>query len=124
MATRYRVVLITVPDKKVGLKLTQGLVDGNLAACVNFIPGVESYYRWKGKVEKSSEVLLLAKTQKHLVDTIASYVRENHPYELCEVVSLPVTEGSKAYLEWIAAGTNPPRPPREVEKEDLEREVD
>ena len=123
MATRYRVLLITVPDKKVGLKLTQGLVDGKLAACVNFIPGVESYYRWKGKVEKSNEVLLLVKTQKHLVDTIVSFVRENHPYELCEVVSLPVTEGHKEYLEWIGASTNPPKPLRDLDEDDLEKEV-
>lgn len=121
--SRYRVLLITVPSKKAGLKLTQGLIHQKLAACVNFVPGLESYYWWKGKVEKAHEVLLLVKTQKVLVQTVIAYVRENHPYELCETIALPVLEGNREYLRWISASTNPPRPLKDLSEKELEKEV-
>ena len=123
MATKYRIVLVTVPSRKEGLKITQGLVHKKLAACVNFVPGIESFYWWKGKVHRSSEILLLIKTHQNLVNNIITFVRDNHSYEVCEVVSLPIMEGNKAYLNWIGSSTNLSSPMKDLTEADLEREV-
>jgi len=123
MASRYRVVLVTVPGKKEGQKIAQGLVSQKLAACVNILPGVESTYRWKNKVETSSELLLVIKTQRALMDNVISYVKQNHPDEVCEVISLPIMEGNKSYLEWIGASTNLAVPMHELDEEGLDKEV-
>lgn len=120
MATRYRVVFVTVPDKRSGLKIAQGLVHQKLAACVNFIPGIESCFWWKGKVHRAHEGLLMIKTQRGLVDNVIAFVREHHPYEVCEVLSLPVMEGNKAYLDWIGSSTNLARPLMDIPQRDLE----
>jgi periplasmic divalent cation tolerance protein len=96
-------LLLTAPDEETGRRLAHALVEERLAACVNLLPGVRSIYRWKGAVEEASEVLLLAKTRAGRVAALAARVRALHPYELPEVVALPVTDGSRAYLRWVVA---------------------
>ena len=123
MATKFRLLIVAVPSHEEGLKLARGLVEGKLAACVNLVPGVESLYWWKGKMEQNNEVLLFIKTQKAQVDTVIGYVRENHPYEVPEVLSLPVTEGNKDYLNWVGAHTNPAKPIKDLPEQALEKEV-
>jgi periplasmic divalent cation tolerance protein len=114
---------VTVPNKKAGQKIAEGLVESRLAACVNVLPAVDSFYRWKGKVEAASELLLVIKTQKDLVGALTTFVKENHPYEVCEVIALPVMEGNPAYLDWIGSSTNLSRPLKDRNPEDMEKEV-
>ena len=75
-------------------------LDAHLAACVNAITGVKSFYRWKGKIESDSEVQLLIKTQPDRFDEIARWLEEHHPYEVPEIVALPADKVSDAYLQW------------------------
>jgi periplasmic divalent cation tolerance protein len=97
------VVLVTTPDRKTSRKLAQGLLKKKLAACVNRVSGLESRYWWKGKIETAREELLLIKTTGGKLKTLTRWVRENHPYTVCEVVALTIQGGNKPYLDWIAA---------------------
>ncbi|UPT72667.1 MAG: divalent-cation tolerance protein CutA [Elusimicrobiota bacterium] len=101
MATRFRVVLITAPRAKAD-KLAKGLVSARLAACVNVVPGVVSHYRWKGKLHKDAEALLIAKTMVSELPALKRWVEENHPYDVPEVLILPVEDGAASYLGWLA----------------------
>lgn len=96
-------MLVTAPDEETGRRIARALVEERLAACVNVLPGVRSIYRWKGAVEEASEVMLVAKTRAERAGLLAARVRALHPYELPEVVALPVTDGSRAYLRWVIA---------------------
>jgi periplasmic divalent cation tolerance protein len=97
------VVLITAPEEETARRIARALVEERLAACVNLLPGVRSIYRWQGDVEEAAEVLLIAKTHAERVAALAARVQALHPYELPEVVTLPVTDGSEAYLRWVVA---------------------
>ena len=94
------VVLCTAPDQPTAEKVAQGLVEGRLAACVNAIPGVKSFYRWQGKIEADEEVQLLIKTPRHRFDEVAAWLEANHPYDVPEIVALDAREVSEAYLSW------------------------
>jgi periplasmic divalent cation tolerance protein len=96
-------LLVTAPDEETGRRIARALVEERLAACVNVLPGVHSIYRWKGAVEEASEVMLVVKTRAERAGLLAARVRALHPYELPEVVALPVTDGSRAYLRWVIA---------------------
>lgn len=100
------VVLVTAPDRRTGLRLARALVAERLAACVNLVGGLRSVYRWKGKVEEASEVLLLAKTRASLLPRLARRVQGLHPYSVPEVLALPVTGGSAGYLSWLDAAAD------------------
>jgi len=95
------VVLVTTPNRRVSEKISKGLVGGKLAACVNRVPGLHSRYRWKGKVETAREELLLIKTNRSKLEPLIRWVKQNHPYTVCEVVALPIAAGNKPYLEWM-----------------------
>ena len=103
MSEEVTLVLVAAPDEATGRRIARALVEERLAACVNVLPGVRSVYRWKGAVEEASEVLLIAKTRADRSAALASRVRALHPYQLPEVVVLPVTDGSRAYLRWVVA---------------------
>ncbi|MEE9609230.1 MAG: divalent-cation tolerance protein CutA [Myxococcota bacterium] len=96
-----RVVFITVPDPDTGARLARTLVEERLAACVNLVPGVRSFYRWEGAVQEDDEVMLVVKTRAERCDALALRVRDLHPYDLPEVLELPAVGGSAAYLEWV-----------------------
>lgn len=102
-----RVVLVTAPDAEVAERLARTLVDERLAACVNAVPAVRSFYRWEGRVEDASEVLLVVKTRADRTAALAARVREIHPYELPEVLELPAVGGSPAYLDWLRKESSP-----------------
>lgn len=105
MASDFRVVLVAVPDEELANKLAKELVLGKLAACVNIVPQVTSYYRWEGKLEKSAELLLVIKTRSGLIPNLIRFVKENHSDKTPEIISLPIMEGEKQYLNWIGANT-------------------
>lgn len=103
MTTAYQIVLITVPDDKVAGEMAQSLLEKRLAACVNIIPKMRSLYWWEGEIESTEEQLLLVKTRISLMPEILSFVKENHPYSVPEIVSLEISDGNETYLDWIGA---------------------
>jgi len=94
------VVFMTAANGEEAARLADMLVGANLAACVQILPGVESVYRWQGKIERQSEVLLLAKTKKTKFDELEREVRALHSYDTPEIIAVPVTAGSAPYLAW------------------------
>ena len=98
--------LVTAPDAACAEKLARALVDERLAACVNVLPQVRSFYRWEGRVQDDPEVLLVIKTRAARSGALAARVRELHPYALPEVLELPAVGGSDAYLEWVRTETS------------------
>jgi periplasmic divalent cation tolerance protein len=100
------VVLCTAPaDDRVCLALARGLVEAKLAACVNIVPGVRSVYSWQGSLNEDAEVQLLIKTRPELFDALERWLREHHPYEVPEIIALPVTTCSAPYLAWLNSQT-------------------
>lgn len=95
------VALTTVPDAKTARRLARLLVQNKLAACVTIQPGLTSVYRWKNKVETSEEVMLSVKTSSGKFNSLAAFIRKNHPYEVPEIIALPVQAGTKDYLKWL-----------------------
>lgn len=110
MSLPYRVLLCTCPESAVE-KVVDGLLLGKLAACVNVLPGVVSRYWWKGKVEAAPECLLVMKARAGSVPAIAKALASLHPYDVPELLALPVEEGSEDYLRWIDEVTVPPAKP-------------
>lgn len=107
-------VYITAPDLRCARRLAEAIVGARLAACVNLLPGMQSIYRWKGRVERAKEVVLIAKSTARRFPLLVSEVRKLHPYECPCVVALPLTRGFAPYLQWIDRETRdgaatPPR---------------
>jgi periplasmic divalent cation tolerance protein len=98
---KYLCVLSTVPDIKKARFLAGLLVSKRLAACVQILPGLESHYHWRGKKETAKEVLLILKTKASVYKRLEKILLQNHPYQVPEIVCLPITKGSKSYLDWI-----------------------
>ena len=98
---------ITTRDTEEARRIGKILVTERLAACVNILPGMESHYWWKGKVESAREAVLIAKTRADLREDLLRRVRELHEAETPCVVFLPVTGGNPDYLQWIATETTP-----------------
>jgi periplasmic divalent cation tolerance protein len=102
MATTFRVVLVTVPRGGKAESLAEGIVEARLAACVNILPDAVSIYRWKGRVHRDAESLLVIKTSSSKLEALERWVKARHPYEVPEFVVLPVSSGSKGYLAWLS----------------------
>lgn len=100
---KYCVILSTAPDLAVAKELARGLIERRLAACVNLVPGVESIYRWNGKIESSSEVMLVIKTELVKQDETLAALSKMHPYETPEGLVLAVAGGLEKYLGWIGS---------------------
>jgi periplasmic divalent cation tolerance protein len=99
------IVVTTVGDRETALKIARHLIDGRLAACVNVLAPCTSVYRWQGKTEEAQEIPLLIKTHREAYPAVEAAIREMHPYELPEIVAVPVERGLPAYLEWVASET-------------------
>ena len=99
------IVITHAPDRVIAEKIARSLVDQKLAACVNILAGCSSVYRWKGNVETAVEVPLLIKTRADIYAEVEAAIKSLHPYELPEIVAVPVAHGSSEYLEWINAAT-------------------
>ena len=95
------VVLCTAPDDAVAESLARTLVAERLAACVNRLPGLVSNYRWEGRVEEDAEVLLLVKSTAEQLDALCARITALHPYELPEILAVPVLGGLDTYLAWV-----------------------
>lgn len=95
-------VITTLPDEESAAALAGHLVEQRVAACVNILAPCRSVYRWQGKVERSTEVPLLIKTTQDRYADLEAAIRAKHPYELPEIVAVPVGAGLPAYLDWIA----------------------
>jgi periplasmic divalent cation tolerance protein len=100
-STSSIVVLITTGNEEEAHKIAELLVKEKKAACVNIVPGVDSRFRWKGKIDSARESLLLVKTRASLFPEIVSLVKETHSYEVPEIIALPIIGGSEEYLEWL-----------------------
>ncbi|MSR45943.1 MAG: divalent-cation tolerance protein CutA [Planctomycetes bacterium] len=96
------VVLITAPDAACAEILATALVSERLAACVGRLGPLESRFRWNGAIDSTSEILLLAKTTAARFEALCARVRALHPYELPEIVALPIVAGFDRYLDWVA----------------------
>ncbi|MCU7928609.1 MAG: divalent-cation tolerance protein CutA [Candidatus Thiodiazotropha sp. (ex Dulcina madagascariensis)] len=106
MSTPLLLILCTAPDRKTALSLSRTLVEQDLAACVNLTAPVTSVYRWQEQIEQSDEILLLIKTTKKRYREVESTLRTLHPYELPEIIAVPVEQGLDGYLDWVERCTN------------------
>jgi periplasmic divalent cation tolerance protein len=97
------VVLCTCASPEDGDRLARALVEARLAACVNIVPGIRSVYRWKGEIESAQECLLAIKSSRGQFDALRARIEELHPYDVPEVLALPVVDGSPNYLDWLSA---------------------
>jgi len=98
-------VITNCPDQPVAECIAQSLVESRLAACVNILAPCRSVYRWQGAVESTSEIPLLIKTRTECYAALEAAIRRLHPYEVPEIVALPVEHGLPAYLAWVAGET-------------------
>ncbi|QQS53953.1 MAG: divalent-cation tolerance protein CutA [Candidatus Competibacteraceae bacterium] len=105
MDSQPLVVFCSCPDQASAERIAATVVEERLAACVNILPGLTSVYRWREQVQRDTELLLLLKTQGAVYSLLEARIRELHPYDVPEVIALPVRMGSSAYLDWIAANT-------------------
>lgn len=103
--TEALVVLVTTPTTERAAEIARALVEERLAACGNVVPGLRSIYRWEGKVQEDDEALLVLKTTRDRFEALRERVLSLHPYEVPEVIALPVEAGSAPYLSWLAAET-------------------
>lgn len=104
--TSVVIVLTNFPDRESAMAVAAYLVEQRLAACVNVLDGCTSVYRWKGKLESEREMPVLIKTRAALFDAVQAAIRSRHPYELPEIVVVPVTTGLLEYLSWVRAETS------------------
>lgn len=96
---------VTMPNKDEATKLARALVEEGLAACVNIVPGVLSIYRWNGRLQEDDEVFCLVKTRRVLYERARDRILVLHPYDVPEILSFAVDDGSAAYLDWLKKST-------------------
>lgn len=100
-------VITNFPDKKTASALAEVLIDQHVAACVNMLSPCTSVYRWQDKIESAEEIPMFIKTQRQHYERVEQLIKIMHPYELPEVIMVPITRGLPAYLQWIADETIP-----------------
>ena len=105
-ARTFVVVLVTAGSNEEGRRIGRAMVEERLAACVNVVGPIRSIYRWEGAIEEAEEHLLVMKARTADVPALTARVRALHSYDVPEVVALPLTGGSEAYLAWLAAATD------------------
>jgi len=100
--SKYIIVLITVPSREDGDKIATHLLRERLVACINVVPAIHSHYMWESKMCKDNEFLLICKTGAHLFETgLVPAVEELHPYDVPEILAIPILAGNRNYLNWI-----------------------
>src|SRR4030067_3800871 len=106
MDMEFMVLLITASSMEEGEKIAGSLVENRMVACVNVVPSVKSFFFWEGKPAQESEILLIAKSRRSLLDKIVEHVKKIHSYKVPEIIALPVIGGSEEYLKWVEASTS------------------
>uniref|UniRef100_A0A4W5JTJ0 CutA divalent cation tolerance homolog n=1 Tax=Hucho hucho TaxID=62062 RepID=A0A4W5JTJ0_9TELE len=105
MSGTHSAAFVTCPNEQVAKDLARGIVEKKLAACVNIVPKITSVYEWQGKIQEDSEVLLVSIHTSFYscfdIDLQCLYMLSNHPYEVAEVISLPIEQGNPPYLKWL-----------------------
>ena len=99
------IVFTNCPDEACANTIALALVEARLAACVNILPRAQSVYRWQGKVESATEIPVFIKSTATSYPALEKLIRQHHPYEVPEIIALPVAHGLPAYLNWVAAET-------------------
>jgi periplasmic divalent cation tolerance protein len=99
--TDYQLLITTCPNSEIANKLAQTLLENHLAACINIIPHIQSVYEWEGKIVTDAEVLLLIKTRRERYVAIEQTLLEEHPYDVPELIVLPIETGLPSYLAWL-----------------------
>lgn len=107
MQADFLIILCTCPNKDSATAVANTLVSKRLAACVNILPGLTSVYHWQGNIESSEECLLIIKSTQKVYPEIESAIRQTHPYELPEIVAVPIEKGLEDYLAWIEQNVLP-----------------
>lgn len=107
MSEGYLVVLCTCPDHETALRIAEALVDRKQAACVNVLPGLTSVYEWEGTRQCEQEVLAIIKTREEAFAAVEETIRTLHPYELPEIIAVPLAKGFAPYLDWIHRTVQP-----------------
>lgn len=95
------IAYVTTPNEESARKISRELVSRKLCACVNIIPNIQSIYEWEGKINEDLEYLLMIKTTTDKIEALTTWVRENHPYSVAEVISVKIENGNPPYLDWI-----------------------
>src|SRR3954469_20497852 len=106
-AGKFVIVLVTAPDIKTARRLSRSALQARLIACANLVPGLESHYWWQGKIERSTEVLLLLKTTRAHLAKLEKLILAEHPYDTPEFIVLPMNSGNRRYLDWIQTSCAP-----------------
>lgn len=101
--------MVTVPDMKTARALAKAALGARLIACANLIPKIESHYWWQGKIESSTEVLLILKTRKSRLAALENLILAKHPYDTPEFLVLPLSAGNRKYLDWLAINSQQPK---------------
>lgn len=99
------VILVTAKDETQAKRIAENLIAEKLVACANIVPGVQSIFRWKNKVDRAQEVLLVLKSRRRHFPLIVKTVQAVHSYDVPEVIALPIIEGNKDYLKWLTEST-------------------
>jgi periplasmic divalent cation tolerance protein len=105
ISIEFVLVLVTVPDSEVADRISKVLVGEKLAACVNIVPGIRSVYAWNGEICDEGELQCLIKTRRSLFAAVRERVKELHPYQIPEIIALPLVEGNAEYLGWLRGST-------------------
>jgi len=100
-ALTFKLVLVTAPDLKTARRLAKAALAAHLIACANLVPKIEAHYRWRGKIERSVEVLLIFKTTSARLAALERLVLEMHPYNTPEFLVLALSGGNRRYLDWL-----------------------
>ena len=103
--TELLLVMTSLPDIEVAKALARRLIDANLAACVQLQPGMQSIYQWEGRICEEQEVVLVAKTAAGRWTAISDYIKQNHPYDVPEIIAQPITHSDPDYARWVIAET-------------------
>jgi len=103
MSEQYLIILNTCPDKESAERIAKTLVEKRLAACVNIIPGLTSVYHWQDQIESSEECLLVIKSIQNAYKAVEQAILDIHPYELPEVIAVPLSTGFAPYIAWISS---------------------
>ena len=101
-ARKFSLVLITTPDLKTARKLARAALAARLIACANLVPKIESHYWWQGKMETGKEVLMILKTTRTRLAALEKLILAKHPYDTPEFLVLPLSQGNRRYLDWLA----------------------